>query len=72
LTRTEQIARTLALCWGVTAVVHPAGSPDEELSFAIEWSKSRRLVKPGEHVVLLRGQIPGQARSRAVLAREVT
>jgi pyruvate kinase len=72
IARTEQIARTLAACWGVTAVVQPeAGSAERDLVFAIEWGKSRRLVRPGEHVVLLRGHIPGLDRSRAVLAREV-
>jgi pyruvate kinase len=73
VTRTEQIARTLAVCWGVTPVVQAeVASAEQELAFAIEWAKSRRLLRPGEHVVLLRGQAPGQDRSRAVLAREVS
>jgi pyruvate kinase len=73
LTRTEQIARTLAVCWGVTPVVQPEpASAEQDLSFAIEWARSRRLVGPGQHVVLLRGQVPGQDKSRAVLAREVS
>jgi len=71
-TRTEQIARTLAVCWGVTPVVQPeAASAEEVLAFATEWARSRRLVWQGQHVVLLRGQVPGQDRSRAVLAQEV-
>jgi hypothetical protein len=53
-------------------VVRPeVTSPEQELAFAIDWARSRRLVRPGQHVVLLRGQVPGQDRSRAVLAREV-
>ncbi|HSQ58387.1 MAG TPA: pyruvate kinase [Gemmata sp.] len=73
LTRSEQIARTLAVCWGVTAVVIPdSPTPEQELAFGIDWAKSRKLVSPGESVVLLRGQVPGEPRSRAVLAREVT
>ena len=61
------------MCWGVTPVVQPeAASAEQELAFAIEWARSRRLVRPGQHVVLLRGQVPGQDRSRAVLAREVS
>ncbi len=72
VTRTEQLARTLALCWGVTPVVHPLGTVGEqELAFAIERAKSRQLVRPGEHVVFLRGQTPGTDRSRGVLVREV-
>jgi pyruvate kinase len=72
LTRTEPIARTLAVCWGVTPVVQPeATSPQQELAFAIEWARSRRVVAPGQHVVLLRGKVPGQDRSRGVLVSEV-
>src|SRR6185369_6293920 len=73
LTRTEQIARTLAVCWGVTAVVQPeTASAERDLAFAIDWVRSRRIVLPGQHVVLVRGNVPGQDRSRAVLAREVS
>jgi pyruvate kinase len=72
LTRTEQLARTLALCWGVTPVVHPeAISAEQELAFAIDWGRSGRHVRPGQHVVLLRGHIPGHDRIRAVLVGEV-
>ena len=67
------IARTLAVCWGVTPVVQPdAGSAERDLATATEWAKSRRIVRPGQHVVLLRGQVPGQDKSRAVLARQVS
>jgi pyruvate kinase len=73
LTRTEQIARTLALCWGVTPLLLPeVSSAESELGFAIDWAKSHRLVRPGQHVVLLRGQVAGRPRIRAVLAGKVT
>jgi hypothetical protein len=73
LTRTEQIARLLALCWGVTPVVQPeAGFAEAELVFATEWARSRQLVSSGQHVVLQRGQIPHEDRSRGVFAREVS
>jgi pyruvate kinase len=72
LTRTEPVARLLALCWGVTPVVTDAARPEQELTFAIDWGKARGLVLPGQHVVLLRGEMPGQARSRAVLVRKVS
>jgi pyruvate kinase len=72
LTRTEKIARTLALCWGVTPLVLPESSSAEgELAFGIDWARSRALVQSGQHVVLLRGRIAGHPRSRAVLAGEV-
>jgi pyruvate kinase len=72
LTRSEQVARLLALCWGVTSVVRPAAtSAEAELAFAIDWARSHHLVAPGQHMVLLRGQVQGQDRSRGVFAREV-
>lgn len=69
----ESIARTLAICWGVTPLLVPGGatSSEQDLAFAIDWAKSRRLIEPGQHAVLVRGQTTGRDRSRAVLAREV-
>jgi pyruvate kinase len=73
LTRTEPVARSLAVCWGVTPVVQPeAVSLEKDMTFAIEWARSRRLVEPGQYVVLLRGQVPGEDRSRGVLVRQVS
>jgi pyruvate kinase len=72
VTRTDEIARRLALCWGVTPLVLPgAVTVEQQLAFAIDWAKSRRFVRPGQHVVLLRGQVPGESKSRAVLVEEV-
>lgn len=75
LTFDQRIAATLSVCWGVTPVVVPAhlqGSSDEDtLGFAIDWAKSHQLVQTGEHVVFLRGEIPGQPASRTVKARLV-
>jgi pyruvate kinase len=73
VTRTEQIARTLAVCWGVTPLILPvASSAEQELAVAIDWARSRGHVAPGQHAVLLRGQVPGQEPSRAILARQVS
>jgi pyruvate kinase len=73
LTRTEGIARTLTACWGVTPIVQPdPGSAERDLSFAIDWAASRRVVQRGQYVVLVRGQAPGEAPSRAVLVRQVS
>jgi len=72
LTRTEAVARTLLLCWGVTAAVVPDQlQGEEQLRFAKEWASTRGLVRSGERVVLLRGKMPGQGDSRAVFAGEV-
>jgi pyruvate kinase len=73
LTRTEQVARILALCWGVTPAVAPDKlQAEQELPFAINWARERRLVQPGQRVVLLRGAMPGHVQSRAVLTGEVS
>jgi len=73
LTHAEPLARTLSLCWGVVPAVLPGPTtPEQELAFAIDWGRARGLLRPGQHVVLLRGKVPGQDRSRGVLVREVT
>jgi pyruvate kinase len=72
LTRTEPVARFLALCCGITPVVSDATGPEEALAFAIDWARARGLVRAGQHVVLLRGKMPGQANTRALLVREVS
>jgi pyruvate kinase len=73
LTRTEQTARALALCWGVTPLLLPeASSAEHELAAGIDWAKSHALIRPCQHVVLLRGQVAGEPTSLAVLAQEVT
>jgi pyruvate kinase len=72
LTRTEQVARALALSWGITAVVGPEQLPAEkELPFAIDWALKRHLVQSGQNIVLLRGEMPGEVKRRAVIAGQV-
>jgi pyruvate kinase len=73
VTRTESVARLLAVCRGVTAVVHAGpASAEEDMAFAIDFARSHGLVASGRPVVLLRGQLPGGDRSRGVLVREVS
>jgi pyruvate kinase len=73
LARTEAVARLLALCWGVLpVVVADGGSTEKDMNFAIEWAKARHLVTAGQHIAFLRGQVPGENRSRGVLVREVS
>jgi pyruvate kinase len=72
LTHSEQVARLLALCWGVTATVVPEKLRlEQELAYAINWARTWRLVRPGQHVVLVEGEMPGQPTSRAVVVRAV-
>lgn len=73
LTPTEQTARALSVCWGVTPLVLPkVSSVDQELAFAIDWAKSHRLLHPSQQLVFIRGEVPGQIKSRAVLAQEAS
>jgi pyruvate kinase len=72
LTRTEQVARILSLCWGVTALVSPDTlSAEHVLAFGIDWAKTHGLVRRGEYAVLLRGYVAGEADLRGVLAGQV-
>ena len=72
LTRSEQIARTLSLCWGVTPLLIPDGTTaDLELALGVEWARTHDVVRPGQHVIFVRGQVAGHPRSRAVLARAI-
>jgi pyruvate kinase len=69
LSKTERVARSLSLCWGVTPVVLSETSHAEHaLEFGIDWAKSHDLIRPGQHAVLLRGRIADRPNIRAVLA----
>jgi pyruvate kinase len=72
LTRTEETARLLALCWGVVPVLLPAAvAADGVLAHGLELAKSRGLVRSGDHAVLLRGRVANQADTVAVVAARV-
>ena len=73
LSQTEQVARRLSLCWGVTAVVLPEASWAERvLARGVEWAQSHGIVTSGQHAVLLSGQVAERADVWAVLAGPVT
>ena len=72
LSRTEQVARSLSLCWGVTAVVLSEASWAERvLACGVEWAKSHGIVTSGQHAVLLSGQVVERADVWAVLAAPI-
>ena len=72
LSRTEEVARSLSLCWGVTAVVLPdTPSAEHVLAFGIDWARTHGLVRAGQHAVLLRGDIAGHPDTQAVVAGKV-
>jgi len=72
LSRTEQVARSLSLCWGVTPVVLPAASGVERvLARGVEWAQSHGIVTSGQHAVLLSRQVVERADVWAVLAAPI-
>jgi pyruvate kinase len=71
MTTSVETARSLSLCWGVTALLLPGAWPERVLSQGIEWAKAQGLVRTGQHAVLLRDRVAGQRNARAVLAGEV-
>ena len=69
LSRTEQVARRLSLCWGITAVVLPEASGAERvLARGVEWAQSHGIVTSGQHAVLLSRQVVERTDVWAVLA----
>jgi pyruvate kinase len=72
LTRTEETARLLTLCWGVVPVLLPASiGADGLLTHGLELAKSAGLVQNGDHAVLLRGRVMNQANTVAVVIAQV-
>jgi pyruvate kinase len=72
LTRTEETARLLTLCWGVVPVLLPeAIGTDGVLAHGLELAKSGGLVQSGDRAVLLRGRVANQANSVAVVVAQV-
>jgi pyruvate kinase len=70
---TEEMARRLSLCWGVIpAVLSERSANERALLFGIEWAKSRGLVAPGQHAVLLTDHVGGRTDVHAVLTGTVS
>jgi pyruvate kinase len=69
LMRTEAVARSLSLCWGVTATLLPESSSVERvLEYGVDWARANDLAKTGQHAVLLRGHVVDRPSIRAILA----
>jgi pyruvate kinase len=55
-TRSPQVARRLALNWGVTAwLTEDAASDEEKLEHAVEWASERGYLRSGDTVVVTAG-----------------
>lgn len=72
VTPNEQTARALNLCWGITSLVSPdCENNPNAVQEAIDWAKGQGLIQTSQHVVIVRGDILGQAPGRTVDIRQV-
>ena len=72
LSRTEDVARSFSLCWGITSAVLPETSEAERLLVSgVEWARAHGIVESGQHAVLLRSQIVNRADVWAVFAGQI-
>jgi pyruvate kinase len=72
LTDDQDVARAMALYWGVTALHVPElFKTGQVLAFADEWCRSRDLINSGDRVVIVRGVIPNNPNHNALLVHEV-
>jgi pyruvate kinase len=72
LTDDAEIARAMALYWGVSPVHCPeiaAGEPG--LAAALEWARARELITRGDRVVLVQGTMPHNPSHNALFVQEV-
>jgi pyruvate kinase len=67
-----EVARAMALYWGVCPLHSPEiSAPEETLKFALDWARERDLVARGDRVILLRGNMPDNPSHNAMFVREV-
>ena len=67
-----EIARAMALYWGVTPLHDPdLADPAQVLAFALDWARARDLAAKGQRVVLVRGTMPDNPSHNAMFVQEV-
>jgi pyruvate kinase len=72
LTEDPQVARAMALYWGVTPLHVPELFADSHvLTFADEWCREHDLLKAGDRIVVVRGVVPENPTHNAILVHEV-
>jgi pyruvate kinase len=73
LTGNDKVARSLCLCWGVTAIVFPDTTWAEHvLTLGMDRARSQGLARSGQQAVLLRDQVGDRTDIRAVLAGTIS
>jgi pyruvate kinase len=72
LTDDLEVARAMALYWGVTALHIPElFETGHVLAWADEWCRANDLINSGDRVVIVRGVIPNNPNHNALLVHEV-
>jgi pyruvate kinase len=72
LTDDEDVARAMALFWGVTPLYIPQlFETGQVLSWADEWCRTNDLIDSGDRLVIVRGVIPNNPNHNALLVHEV-
>jgi pyruvate kinase len=72
LTEDAEVARALALDWGVSPMHCPRIEEDEQgLATALECARSRGLIAHGDRVVLVQGTMPHNPSHNAMFVEEV-
>jgi pyruvate kinase len=72
LTDDQEVARAMALYWGVTALHIPdLFKTNHVLAWVAQWCRTNKLIVSGDRVVTVRGVIPNNPNHNALLVYEV-
>ena len=68
-----EVARAMALYWGVTPLVAPdIADVERSLTLAVAWARDRGMVSPGDHLVWIRGTLPDDPTHNGMRVQAVT
>ena len=72
LSGNPNVARAMALYWGVTPVTVPGIAVGQKAGkFALDWARERGLVSRGDHVVIVEGTMPNHPSHNAMMVEVV-
>ncbi len=71
LADSPEMARAMALYWGVTPIHAEILDGEQALDFALRWACEHKMVETGQRVVFLQGTMPGNPAHNALFVRVV-
>lgn len=72
LTDDPAIARRMTLYWGVTPLLCPVIDDHEKtVEFVRGWALHHELVRPGDHIIVVQGTMPGRSSHNAMIVVSV-